>query len=169
MTCTLGLCIGSELLNRLDAPGLANGPIQRHTHRPRQLSRFFVQQTRIGFSVHTGDTNPNQLNERTPEWHLWMLRREQMPPVILGGPARTWLQPDLLGRAAAAFLRKAKAVPAIRPGQRVSYNESGCGDLQPSQIAIPSSCLGRNIRSSNLIRLFLGKSNPCFSLETAAS
>ena len=54
MTCTLGLCIGSEILTRLDAPGLANGPIQRHTRRPRQLSRFFVQQTRIGFSVHTG-------------------------------------------------------------------------------------------------------------------
>jgi hypothetical protein len=28
------------------------------------------------------------------------------------------------------------AVPVVRPGRRVSYSKSGCGDVQPSQIAI---------------------------------
>ena len=50
------------------------------------------------------------------------------PHVILDGPGHTWAQPDLLRRPTSAFRRKAKAVPVVRPGRQVSYNESGCGD-----------------------------------------
>jgi hypothetical protein len=38
-------------------------------------------------------------------------------PIILAGPGHTCPQPDLLRRPAAAFLRKGKAVPAVRPGR----------------------------------------------------
>src|SRR5260370_40283314 len=31
--------------------------------------------------------------------------------------------------------QKLKAAPAAKPGRSESYNESGCGDMQPSQIA----------------------------------
>src|SRR5258708_25936762 len=31
--------------------------------------------------------------------------------------------------------RNSKAAPAAKPGRSESYNESGCGDMQPSQIA----------------------------------
>jgi hypothetical protein len=40
------------------------------------------------------------------------------------------------------FPRKAKAVPAVRPGRLVSYNESGCGEAQPP---IPTFADGRHL------------------------
>jgi len=46
-------------------------------------------------------------------------------------------------------------VKSIKP--RDSVEAMLVAQMQPSQISIPSSCLGRNIRSSNLIRFSLGK------------
>src|ERR1700730_15369657 len=67
------------------------------------------------------------------------------PHVIRDGPGHTWAQPDLLRRPTSPFRRKAKAVPVARSGRQVSYNESGCGDSQPSQIAIRSGGLSSHL------------------------
>jgi hypothetical protein len=67
-----------------------------------------------------------------------LLRADVHPPLSMD-----LVTPPVAGSARPpAFFRKAKSVPAVRPGRRVSYNESGCGDTQH-----PIPAIGREVYS----------------------
>jgi hypothetical protein len=57
------------------------------------------------------------------------------------GNSEAIARPNLL--LAPTSLRKTNSVPALRPGRRVSYNKSGCGEAQPP---IPTFAGGGHLR-----------------------